>query len=51
VLDTVYGTDFYEEEAEDFLHSKGIMLPTMSRITLYKIAWKNGWRPKEVAQN
>ena len=40
-------SDFYEEEAEDFLSDKGIILPSMSRKFIYKLAWRNGWRPKK----
>ena len=48
LIDTAYDTDFYEEEAEDYLADKGVKIPTMSRRTLYKLAWANGWRPKEI---
>ena len=48
LLNTAYDTDFYEEEAEDYLSDKRIICPSMSRTTLYKLAWRNGWRPKEV---
>lgn len=49
LLNTTDDSDFYEEEAEDFLSDKGIRLPSMSRTVIYKLAWRNGWRPKEVA--
>ena len=48
LLNTTDNSDFHEEEAEDFLADKGIILPSMSRIAIYKLAWRNGWRPKEV---
>ena len=48
LLNTADDSDFYEEEAEDFLSDKGIRLPSMSRTVIYKLAWRNGWRPKEV---
>ena len=48
LLDSTDYTDFYEEEAEDYLNDKGIKLPSMSRRTIYKLAWENGWRPKEI---
>jgi hypothetical protein len=47
LLNTSDDSDFYEEEAEDYLNDKGIKLPSMFRRTLYKLAWENGWRPKE----
>lgn len=49
LLNTTDDSDFHEEEAEDFLSDKGIRLPSMSRTVIYKLAWRNGWRPKEVA--
>jgi hypothetical protein len=49
LLNTAYDSDFFEEEAEDYLADKGIRVPTMNRLALYKLAWRNGWRPKEVA--
>lgn len=39
-------SDYWEEDAEDFLSKKGIKLPSMFRETIYKVAWKTGWRPK-----
>jgi len=48
LLNTSDDSDFYEEEAEDYLADKGIKLPSMSRRTIYKLAWENGWRPKEM---
>ena len=48
LLNNADNSDFYEEEAEDFLADKGIILPSMSRTVIYKLAWRNGWRPKEV---
>jgi hypothetical protein len=45
LLSTANDTDFYEEEVEDFLSDKGIKIFSMSRTTLYKLAWRNGWRP------
>ena len=51
LLNTAYDSDFYEEEAEDFLSDKGIILPSMSRAAIYKLAWRNGWRPKDVASS
>jgi hypothetical protein len=47
LLSTAYDSDFLEEEAEDYLADKGIKVPTMDRRTLYKLAWENGWRPKD----
>lgn len=49
LLNTADDSDFYEEDAEDFLSDKGIRLPSMSRTVIYKLAWRNGWKPKEVA--
>lgn len=49
LLNTTDNSDLYEEEAEDYLADKGISLPSMSRAAIYKLAWRNGWRPKDVA--
>jgi hypothetical protein len=46
LLRNANNSDFYEEEAEDYLSDKGIRVPSMSRTTIYKLAWRNGWRPK-----
>jgi hypothetical protein len=48
LLDHSDHSDFYEEEAEDYLADKGIKVPTMFRRAIYKLAWANGWRPKEI---
>ena len=47
LLDTVDNSDLYEEEAEDFLLSHKIPLVSHSRLYIYKLAWRNGWRPKK----
>ncbi len=38
-------SDLYEEEAEDFLGHKNISVASHDRVYLYKLAWRNGWRP------
>jgi hypothetical protein len=49
LLNTADNSDFYEEEAEDFLSDKKINIPSMSRTAIYKLAWRNGWRPTKEA--
>lgn len=47
LLDSADLSDEYEEDAEDFLHSKKIPLTSHSRTNTLKLAWKHGWRPSE----
>ncbi len=46
LLASALTSDLYEEEAEDFLEAHNIPITSHDRTCLYKLAWRNGWRPK-----
>jgi hypothetical protein len=47
LLDSVDHSDLYEEECEEYLQEKNVKVPSHNRVTIYTLAWRNGWRPKE----
>jgi hypothetical protein len=38
-------SDYYEEEAQEYLEDNHIPITSHDRKTLYIQAWKAGWRP------
>ena len=46
LLTSALTSDLYEEEAEDFLDTWNVPIASHNRSYLYKLAWRNGWRPK-----
>lgn len=45
LLKSCSSSDYYEEEAQEYLEDKDITLNSHSRESLYRQAWKAGWRP------
>ena len=45
LLATADSTDYYEEEAQEYLEDQGIPIISHSRTALYTQAWEAGWRP------
>jgi hypothetical protein len=38
-------SDYYEEEAQEYLEEKTIPITSHNRSALYTQAWRAGWRP------
>jgi hypothetical protein len=38
-------SDYYEEEAEEYLQKQNIQVTSHNRRALYTKAWNTGWRP------
>lgn len=45
ILETSSSSDYYEEEAQEYLEDQGLRVQSHSREALYRKAWKAGWRP------
>jgi len=47
ILKTSPSSDYYEEDAQDYLEENQIPLKSHNRNAIYRQAWKAGWRPQK----